>query len=106
MNVGIRMCRHPIGCGQAVSGNLPLLLASGDALGRVVVWDVGIGEPVTVLGDAGAACGLKEKVGVAGLSWVTAGHIVAVLLDHGHLVIWDCKSACDRRCTITLSCVS
>lgn len=79
-----------------MSGNQSLMIASGDAHGRVVVWDVGSGEPVTVMSDAGASFG-KDKLGIVGLTWVTSAQILAILLEHGKMVFWDSKS--------TLTCV-
>lgn len=89
------VCRHPIGCGEGVSGTLPLLIASGDAFGRVVVWDVGSGDAVAVLGDAGLASGLSQgrgKLAIRGVSWVSASHVLAILLEQGKLLMWDCTS--------------
>lgn len=74
------------------------MLASGDALGRVLIWDVSTREPMAVLGDAGAVfgTGVKEKAKVVGISWVTTSHILAILLDHGRIILWDCKSTCSN----------
>ena len=55
------------------------------------MWDVGLGEPVTVMSDAGASFG--KDVGIVGLTWVTSAHILAILLQHGKIVFWDSKSA-------------
>ena len=87
--------RYPIGHGEESSGPLPLLIASADALGRAVVWDALSGEAIAVLGDAGAAYGMshgKTKLGITAVSWVTSSNILAVLLEHGKLLLWDCKS--------------
>lgn len=76
------------------------MIASGDALGRVLIWNVRTGEPMSVLPDAGAVFGVKEKARVVGVSWVTMGHILAILLDHGRLLLWDCKSTLLCICCI------
>lgn len=68
------------------------MIASGDALGRVLIWNVRTGDPMAVLADAGTVFGAKEKARVVGVSWVTMAHILAILLDHGRLILWDCKS--------------
>lgn len=94
-------CRHPVG---GVAGGLtpgPLLLASGDSDGRVVVWDVLLGTPIATLEDAyyagfGATEGARRadspRVPVRALSWVTARNLLAILLAPGYLVLWDYRS--------------
>lgn len=84
--------RHPFGYGENVSGSLPLMIASGDVLGRVLIWNVRTGDPMAVLADAGTVFGGKDKARVVAVSWVTMAHILAILLDHGRLILWDCKS--------------
>jgi hypothetical protein len=86
------VCRHPFGHGDTVSGNLPMMIASGDGLGRVLIWNVRTGDPMAVLPDAGSVFGGKDKARVVGVSWVTKSHILAILLDRGRLILWDCKS--------------
>jgi hypothetical protein len=77
----------------------PPLLASGDAEGRVAVWDAaGGGAPRAALADpVGAAFGRggggggtdPPPGGVRGLAWATAANLLCVLVAPGYLLLWD-----------------
>jgi WD40 repeat protein len=86
-----------------LSGTSTPLLASGDADGRIVIWDVNAAAPMAVLEDAywagfGSNDGERSRRGdaprvpVRALAWATARDLLAVLLSPGYLVLWDCKS--------------
>lgn len=59
------------------------------------MWDTCNAEPVAVLGDAGLVSGFgngKNKIGIKSIAWVTFANILAILLEHGKLLLWDCKN--------------
>ena len=59
------------------------------------MWDTCNAEPVAVLGDAGSVSGFgngKNKIGIKSIAWVTSANILAILLEHGKLLLWDCKN--------------
>jgi WD40 repeat protein len=81
------------------SGGAPLRLASGDAEGRVVVWDIASGTPVLALEDPlHAAAGPKSERGrggaVRGLAWVLASPArLAIVTASGAFLVWDVAGA-------------
>jgi len=92
---------HPI-TGSAEAKTTPLLLlASGDADGRVIIWDVLQGTPMAALKDAfyagfGSADGGARRtdsvrVPVKALAW-TARNVLTILLAPGYILLWDYRS--------------
>lgn len=82
--------------------NLPTerRLASGDADGRVVVWDVASGSIIAALDDAlTAAHGRRPDAlppgrgaGVVAVAWVTAEHgMLGVAVAAGTFLVWDTR---------------
>jgi len=93
---------HPI-TGSADATTTPLLLlASGDADGRVIIWDVLQGTPIAALEDAfyagfgssdgGARRADSARVPVKGLAWSTAQNLLTILLAPGFVMLWDYRS--------------
>ncbi len=74
-------------------------LASGDADGRVAVWDVLSGAVTGALEDPlGAATGRRtegdRRTGVVALAWLRAAPaLVGVALAGGMFVLWDPRGA-------------
>ncbi len=90
---------NPKGLGFQIQ-NLPTerRLASGDADGRVVVWDVASGSIIAALDDAlTAAHGRRPDTlppgrgaGVVAVAWVTAEHgMLGVAVAAGTFLVWD-----------------
>ena len=71
-----------------------IYLASGDSLGRVVVWDVSTGRPVACLAPKdylGTVGSSSTPAAVMSLSYVTASYLLAILLQGSTLVLYDVK---------------
>lgn len=78
-------------------------LASGDHVGRVVVWDVGSAAVIAMLEDAlvtanGGRGEGTARPGVAALAWVTANtHTLAIAIASGTLLLWNSKGPSDSK---------
>lgn len=78
-------------------------LASGDHVGRVVVWDVGSAAVIAMLEDAlvtahGRRGEATARSAVAALAWVTANtHTLAVAIASGTLLLWNSKGPSDSE---------
>lgn len=86
-----------------------LRLASGDAEGRVVVWDISSSTPVLILEDPlHTASGAKSERGkggaVRGLAWVMANPVhLAIVLASGNFLVWDVNGGPPFRRSFTSS---
>jgi hypothetical protein len=93
---------HPVSSSVETKNTPPLLLASGDTDGRVIIWDVLQGTPIAALEDAfyagfGSADGGPRRadstrVPVKALAWSTARNLLTILLAPGYLLLWDYRS--------------
>ncbi len=89
--------------GTAASARPGCRLASGDADGRVAVWDVLSGAVTGALEDPlGAATGRRteadRRTGVVALAWLRAAPaLLGIALAGGMFVLWDPRGACGQQ---------
>ncbi len=73
-------------------------LASGDAEGRVVCWDMHTGQAISGLDDAWqAATGSRNSTRsgeVRALAWVMSGPCLLAVALSNMLIIWDPRGMC------------